>query len=146
MVSYYKKGISLMELMVVVAIIGVIAAIVYPSYIAYKVRVNRTDMQTQMLAIGQLMSSQKMANSKFSSNSSITQIYGSATYSQGSTVLYNLAFTTLTDTTWVLTATPAATGPQKGDGIICLNDQGQKYWAKGSTACVLSASSNWDGR
>ncbi len=146
MVKQNSRGYSLMELMVVVAIIGVIAAITYPSYLAYKVRVNRTDMQTQMLNIARLMSSQKMANSKFSSSSSITQIYGSSTYSQGSTVLYNLAFSTLTDTTWVLTATPTATGPQNGDGIICLNDQGQKYWAKGSTSCALSASSSWDGK
>ena len=30
----------------------------------------------------------------------------------------------------MLTATPIATSSQAGDGIICLNDQGQKFWAK----------------
>ncbi|ENU5944243.1 pilus assembly protein PilE, partial [Acinetobacter baumannii] len=25
----------------------------------------------------------------------------------------------------------------------CLNDQGQKFWAKGATVCALSASSSW---
>ena len=49
----------------------------------------------------------------------------------------------ITDSSWVLTATPIATSSQAGDGIICLNDQGQKFWTKGATDCALSATSNW---
>lgn len=44
--------------------------------------------------------------------------------------LYTLAFTTLNDSTWVLTATPIANTSQAGDGIICLNDQGQNFGQK----------------
>ena len=29
------------------------------------------------------------------------------------------------------------------DGDSALNDQGQKFWAKGATDCALSATSNW---
>lgn len=41
--------------------------------------------------------------------------------------LYKLAFATLNDSTWVLTAIPISTSSQAGDGIICLNDQGQNF-------------------
>lgn len=140
------KGFSLIELMIVVAIIGVIAAIAFPSYTSYIKRVNRSDVQSEMMNIAQKLESQKMANFKYPISATITSIYGGSIYPKSGTALYNLAFTTLNENTWVLTATPTTTGSQNGDGIICLNDQQQKYWAKAATTCVLSATSNWDGR
>ncbi|EOV8572392.1 pilus assembly protein PilE, partial [Acinetobacter baumannii] len=56
--------------------------------------------------------------------------------------IYTIALVTNSQT-WTLTATPISTSSQAGDGIICLNDQGQKFWAKGATVCALSASSSW---
>ena len=73
--------------------------------------------------------------SSYSDTFNVSPIQGQA--------LYKLAFATLNDSTWVLTATPISTSSQAGDGIICLNDQGQKFWAKGATVCALSASSSW---
>lgn len=141
-----RNGFTLIELMIVVAIIAIIATIALPSYSQYKKRVNRADVQVEMMNIAQRLESHKLANLKYPANATMTSLYGGDVFPRTGTALFTLAFSTLTDNTWVMTAMPISTSSQAGDGIICLNDQGQKFWSKGATACVLTATSNWDGR
>jgi type IV pilus assembly protein PilE len=141
-----RNGFTLIELMIVVAVIAIVAAIAMPSYSQYKKRVSRADVQAEMINIAQRLESHKLANFKYPSTATMNSLYGGNVYPRTGTVLFTLAFSTLNDNTWVMTATPISTSSQAGDGIICLNDQGQKFWAKGATACALSATSNWDGR
>lgn len=150
LVKYNKNGFTLIELMIVVTIIGIFAAIAYPSYLQYMQRTHRAEVQAEMINIAQKLESRKLVNHSYlnsdTTKNTIEAIYGSANSPQQGTALYTLALTTFTASTWVITATPISTSPQSGNGIICLNDQGQKYWAKAATVCALSATSTWDGR
>ena len=48
----YMRGVTLMELMIVVVIIGVLAAIAYPNYRQYAARAKRNEARAALLQIG----------------------------------------------------------------------------------------------
>jgi type IV pilus assembly protein PilE len=50
-----QKGFTLIEVMVVVAIVGILAGIAYPSYTEYVARSNRSEGQRELMRIANLM-------------------------------------------------------------------------------------------
>lgn len=142
-----NTGFTLIELMIVVAIIAILASIAYPSYIEYKIRTNRADVQKEMMLIAQQMAIYKNSKGSFA-GATVDFVYGGTTYPR-TNVLYSLKFAQSPTTAigWVLIAEPKSDSIQKNNGAVCLNNQGQRSWTKGVDNCNnLSNISNWDGR
>ena len=51
MVFKSKHGFTLIELMIAVAIVGILAAVAYPAYTQYMIRANRAAAQSEMMDI-----------------------------------------------------------------------------------------------
>ena len=141
-----NHGFTLIELLIVVAIIGILAAIAYPSYTQYVVKSNRVDVQTEMVRVASVLQRYKMLNStylKAGQPITLTDLGVSADYPSSAKKLYELEISNVTAGTWTLKAVPE--GIQDGNGEVLLNHNSQKCWTKGSS-CIPSATSNWDGK
>jgi len=122
-IRYRQSGFTLIELMIVVAIIGVLAAIAYPSYQRYVIKTKRTDMMSEMQNIASTIESRKLAQGRYS-NDLISGLGGD--YPKQGAVLYKVTFTPNPLTAqWTIKAEPQS-GQIVGDGTLTLNYQGLK--------------------
>lgn len=123
-----NHGFTLIELMIVVAILGILAAIAYPSYQGYIERGHRADMMSEMHNIASTIESRKLAQGKYSSVVT-TDLVGN--YPQNE-ALYTVAISpNPLSSTWTITATPIPSKRMKNDKIISLDYRG--YKCRGTT-------------
>lgn len=145
------KGFTLIEVMIVVAIIGILAAMTYPSYQESVRKSKRADMQSQLLDVAAKMQKYRIANFTFFKPGTTTAIALSdigvaSTYPVSGQQLYDIELKNVTAGYWLLEAKPKVNTMQAPDGAIALNSRGERCWTKGASSCTPSATSNWDGR
>lgn len=137
-----KNGFTLIELMISVAIVGILSAIALPAYTSYINQANRSDAKSVLLENVQFLERNYTENNKYHQTSSGTAITLPWYISPKSgTTLYDISAPTLTATTYILTATPVSTGRMANDdcGSLSINQLGQKT-VSGAT---LDANSCW---
>lgn len=138
-----QKGFTLIELMVVIAIIAGLVAIAVPSYQDYVVRSNRTDLQSHLMRLASDLERYKSQQLSYRGVTLAMINGGVATYPISGGARYNLVLNLLpsaaTATSWTLVATPAAGNTQVGDGALSIDSQGRRCWNPASDAgCNLA--------
>ena len=101
------RGFTLTELMVVVAIVGILAAVAYPAYTEHVVKTRRTDAQASLMDLAARMERHFAENNTYANatiaSAAATDVLSSATSPEG---WYTLAITAANGSSYTLQATP----------------------------------------
>ncbi|MGP5063921.1 type IV pilin protein [Psychrobacter celer] len=135
--------------MIVVAIIGVLAAIAYPSYQSYVIKTKRVDTMTEMQQIASRIEANKITYKRYD-RIPLNEIYSNSvtgtatTFPNSGEALYTISIETLDNATppnatagllggnWLLTAEPISGRQMVNDGNLTLDFEGEKCRGSGT--------------
>lgn len=132
-----QRGFTLIELMITVAVVGILAAVAYPSYTQYIVRANRSAAQSFMFAVANKQEQYMLDARSYASNLTALNMTLPADVAAKYAITSTSDMTT-TPPSYLVTATPQ--GSQLSNdtkcGTLTLNQLGVK--TKSGTASVVS--------
>ncbi len=132
------SGVTMLELMIVVAIIGLLSAIAVPSYRQYSVRAHRVDAQSQLMKVAASQEKFYLANNQYCEDadldSDLPDGLGIARYSD--LAYYQLKIEdAMADPAMGFVASAVAVGSQLDDDADCkfltIDQKGVKYGGPG---------------
>ena len=148
-----SKGFTLTELMIAVAIVGIITSVAYPSYLNFLNGSRRGAAQADLVAFAAAMERHKAANFSYNGaasagantgSPSIFQTYSPSTAPEANKK-YDLSISTVspTGTSYIIIATPVVSTPQAGDGVLYYFSDGRKAWDANSDGNLSTAEFCW---
>jgi len=120
------RGFTLLELMISVAIIGILAAIAYPAYTNHIKRGQHSEALAVMVAISAAMEQYAQAQGDYNA-ANLASVYDLSTGKHAVTKVYDLTLTN-TVASYSIKATPKAGGALAGEGPIILYWDGRQGW------------------
>ena len=123
-----NRGFTLIELMIVVAIIGILAGVGYPAYTDAVKKGNRADGINSLLKLAGMMEEYYMNNDTYA-NATIGNTIGSTSSSDG---LYTLSISQKEDFYYMIKAAPVNSDPDCGN--LFLDSTGKKT-SQAGTSC-----------
>jgi type IV pilus assembly protein PilE len=126
------RGFTLIELMIAVAIVGLLAAIAAPSYSAYITKGKRAEAEGALVTFANAMEQWRLQNGSYlgaaaaGANTGAPAIFSTVVPISGGTTTYNLTISAVNPGGTTYTLTASAIGTQAADGWLSLKSDGTK--------------------
>jgi len=138
----HQRGFTLIEVMIVVAIVGILAAIAYPSYMEHIRKGNRADAQASLMQLSQFMERYYTGTGRYSKTAERTDVPDTPAppYPTGTPYTFSISVGDA-GASYTATATPKSPGVMAGDkcGNLTLTNTG----LKGQTGANVTTADCW---
>lgn len=147
-----SRGFTLIELLIAVAIVGILAAIAYPSYTQYIIDSRRVDAQQALVSFATAMERWRAQNMTYTgaatggadTGAPVATLFPSTAPVDGSDAYYNLTIAAAAVNSFTLRATPVNGTSQEGDGYLELLSDGRKRWDADDSGSIGAGETQWD--